>query len=42
MKLGRLAKFYLNAEMSKRDHDFMLENFDVITTFPIYGQFGAM
>ena len=44
MKLGQVTKLdKRNKTMSKKfDDDVMSENCDVITIFPIYGQFGAI
>ena len=44
MKLGPVTKRdrRYKATSKKIDDDFISENFDVITIFPVYGQFGAI
>ena len=44
MKLGPVTKHdrRYKATSKKIDDDFISENFDVITIFPVYGQFGAI
>ena len=44
MKLGPVAKLdKRNKTTSKTfDNDIMLENYDVIVIFPVYGQFGGI
>ena len=43
MELGIVTELHKRnkATSKKFDYDVMLENFDVIVIFPIYGQFGA-
>ena len=44
MKLGPVTKLHKRNETTSKkiDDDVMPENYDIIVTFPIYGQFGVI